>query len=240
MRPLGRIPSKTDEHIKKYPLTASILDKLAGPVPMAIGINWYENFDNPETDSAGHHWIGRSTELGSVRGGHCVCLKQRGASDYYSWWDYYDQGQEGRCVQFGTSRMMSLLNRKKYEVRQASKQGHWLYYEAQRHDDWPGGAYPGADPQYEGTSVNAALWVIKNEGIIPFNGSTPSQKEGISEFRWATDWNDVKKALGYSDVNYVDILNSWGRSYPHQTRMPDDVGARLLAEQGEFGIVTDR
>lgn len=250
MRPLGRIPSETDEHIQKYPLTAGILSELAAPVPMAIGINWYSNFDvprdkygnayNSSSPAGGIWWIGRSSSLGSIRGGHCVCLKNRRGVDNYSWWDYYNQGEEGRCVQFGVSRMMTMLNRKRYEIREEDPQGRWLYFEAQKRDEWPGGAYPGADPYYEGTSVNAALWITKNKGIIPYNATNPSLTEGISAFRWATDWNDVKQALGYSDVNYVDIMNSWGRDYPHLVRMPDEVGARLLAEDGEFGIITDR
>jgi hypothetical protein len=41
-------------------------------IPMAIGVNWYPNFDKPEyidTD----YWIGRG-DLGVVEGGHCVCV----------------------------------------------------------------------------------------------------------------------------------------------------------------------
>jgi hypothetical protein len=49
---------------------------LAG-VPVVIGVNWYQNFDKPKTVD-NEHWIGLGN-LGSIRGGHCVCLY--GASD---------------------------------------------------------------------------------------------------------------------------------------------------------------
>ena len=237
---LDRVPSATDEHLIKYPLRAEDIEALAKPTPMAIGINWYANFDNPVQDSRRHWWIGRSTNLGRIRGGHCVCLKNRRVADNMNWWDYYDQGSEGRCVQFGVSRMMTLLNRTRYEVRESHPMGRWLYFEAQKSDEWEGGAYPGAEEYYEGTSVNAGLRITRNLGLIKYNGDGPILAEGISVFRWAKNWNDVKAALGYSDVNYVDILNSWGRDYPHLVRMPDEVGDRVLREDGEFGIVTDR
>jgi hypothetical protein len=35
-------------------------------------------------------------------------------------------------------------------------------------------------------------------------------------------------------------LQSWGLSHPHRTIMPDETGERLLHEQGELGVVTDR
>lgn len=50
---------------------------IAAGIPISIGVNWYSNFDHPETVS-GSKWIGRG-DLGTVRGGHCVCIY--GASD---------------------------------------------------------------------------------------------------------------------------------------------------------------
>jgi hypothetical protein len=46
-------------------------------LPIAIGVNWYSNFDIPVA-VGGDTWIGRG-DLGTIRGGHCVCLY--GASD---------------------------------------------------------------------------------------------------------------------------------------------------------------
>lgn len=50
---------------------------LSSGLPVTIGVNWYDNFDNPQS-KAGETWIGRGN-LGVVRGGHCVCIY--GASD---------------------------------------------------------------------------------------------------------------------------------------------------------------
>lgn len=252
---LDRVPSQTGEHFRRFPLTASIVAALP-PTPMAAGVNWYEACEDvrdergtayvPGARPYGAWWMGRDRtgglrpDAGDLLGGHCFALKQRGATDLTSWWDYYNQGSEGRCVQFGVSRMMSLLNRKRYEVRDATSNGRWLYYEAQRIDEWDGGSYPGANPSYEGTSVNAGLNVIRHFGLIPYRNVDPVLAEGISEFRWARDYDDVKRVLGYADKNYVDVLNSWGREYPHLVRMPDDIGAKLYHEDGEFGVVTDR
>lgn len=46
-------------------------------IPVAIGVNWYKNFDTPEYID-GEYWIGKG-DLGIIRGGHCVCIY--GASD---------------------------------------------------------------------------------------------------------------------------------------------------------------
>jgi hypothetical protein len=62
--------------------TDEMRTSIANGVPVAIGVNWYSNFDAPvsKPNSAGgtESWIGQG-DLGHVRGGHCVCLY--GASD---------------------------------------------------------------------------------------------------------------------------------------------------------------
>lgn len=47
-------------------------------LPIAIGVNWYSNFDTPITIND-EYWIGKRATLGGIRGGHCVCIY--GASD---------------------------------------------------------------------------------------------------------------------------------------------------------------
>lgn len=46
-------------------------------LPVVLGINWYDDFDAPAWVDVGaggpRWWIGRSTRLGSVRGGHAIC-----------------------------------------------------------------------------------------------------------------------------------------------------------------------
>jgi hypothetical protein len=164
-----------------------------------------------------------------VRGGHCVCLKPKGSNDPDAWWDFYNQGEEGACVGFGISRLASQLNRKTYD-------GFWLYHEAQKVDEWPG-------EDYDGTSVRAGLDILRKRGhCVVKDGKTALEAlgEGIKANRWARSVDDVLTTLGYDGLDYVDVLNSWGRSYPHLTRMPATVLERLWKEDGEVGLVTDR
>ncbi|MBA3756486.1 MAG: hypothetical protein H0X02_09765 [Nitrosomonas sp.] len=56
---------------------------IAQGIPVAIGVNWYSNFDKPQKlamDSY-HHWIATVGQgnWGNIRGGHAVCIY--GASD---------------------------------------------------------------------------------------------------------------------------------------------------------------
>jgi hypothetical protein len=196
---------------------------------VVIGVNWYEEFDNPVKDAQGHHWIARDGKLTRTRGGHCVCLKPRGHSDPDAWWDFYNQGSEGACVGFGISRLASQLNRKLYD-------GFWLYHEAKKIDEWPG-------EDYDGTSVRAGLDILRKRGHCESReGATNPEAigEGIKANRWARSVDDVLRTLGYQRLDYVDVLNSWGRGYPHLTRMPASVLERLWREDGEVGLVTDR
>jgi hypothetical protein len=223
---LGRRAPTDWAHVDRYPLMAAVAPEK--PTPVVIGVSWYENFDEPQQDSRRHWWVGRGP-LGRVRGGHCVCLKPRGAVDLTAWWHFYDQGVEGSCVGFGCSRMMSLLNRRRYDAR-------WLYEQAQLVDEWSD------TPPEEGTSVRAGLDILRTRGHKR-SGSTrymPDPAEGIAANRWARSIDDVLSVLGYDGLDYVDILNRWNVDYPHLTRMPAETLQRLFEEDGEFGVVTDR
>jgi hypothetical protein len=227
---LGRLPATDDKHIQKYPLTAGTMPTI--PTPVVIGINWYTNFDWPELIN-GKQWIGRQQHWGSVRGGHAVCLKPVGVRDNDAWWRFYDQGQEGACVGFASSRMMTLLNRERYDGRQ-------LYYHAQRVDEWPG-------TNYSGTSVRAAMDVLREAGPYDLK-SRQDPADGINTNRWAQSIYDIAACLSPADdgkrildLGFVDILNSWGVIYPHYVRLSLDGLHRLIfAENGDATVVTDR
>lgn len=256
---LGRRVPTDWEHYDKYPLTAETLPKM--PVPVVLGINWYSNFDNPVWKS-GRWWIGLdSRNLGTIRGGHCVCLEPGDQldpvtkkivtrlQDTSTWYGFYDQGNEGACVGFGSSRMMTLLNRKQYWAR-------WLWDQAKATDEWPD-TNPGDD---NGTSVRAGLDVLANRGHVPWKASYSSLDdqpsdyrqrdqvpavvaEGISVYRWASTVDEVQAAL-QSPANQrsgaVRILNSWGTGYPQRVWMPNETLQRIIDENGEVGLVTDR
>lgn len=140
------------------------------------------------------------------------------------------------CVGFASSRMMSLLNRKQYDA-------HWLYDNAQRIDEWDD------TPPAEGTSVRAAMDVLRDVGHKPkrrfLNFLTrPQRDEGISENRWATTVEQVVEVLGDQtklyEIGAVPFLNSWGTDYPQITWMPFEILERLLREDGEATMITDR
>jgi len=234
-RRLDRLVPPDFEHVKKYGLTAeTIPDK---PTPVVLGINWYAKFDAPVKDSSGRWWIAKGYttggDLGRLRGGHAICVKPGVLTDPLSWWDFYDQGNEGACVGFSCSRMMSLLNRVRYAAP-------WLYKEAQKIDAWPG-------EDYEGTSVRAGLDVLKSSGHCRVGTLGKVYPEdvnaGISVYRWADtveQIHDVLKMPLANSLEAVPLVNSWGRDYPHIVWMPATVVQRLLVEDGEAGLVTDR
>jgi hypothetical protein len=80
-----------------------------------------------------------------------------------------DQGSEGACVGFAiTNELLCLPIRNRfgglYDATRFAIQR--IYWPAQMVDPWPGGAYPGASPYYEGTSVLAGVKVAKGIGYF--------------------------------------------------------------------------
>jgi hypothetical protein len=213
---LGRRAPTSWEHVDRYPLSALSAAETPTCVPVTIGINWYSNFDNPVGDGT-RWWIGRDHKnLGSIRGGHCVCIRPSSVVDSIAWWDFYDQGAEGACAGFGSSRMMTLLNRKRYTAR-------WLWDWAKAVDEWAD-TNPGDD---NGTSVKAAMDVLRLRGHVPWQASyadmdykqrdalAPHAADGISANRWATTVDQIRPVLAsplQEKLGGVQILNSWGRS----------------------------
>ncbi len=93
-----------------------------------------------------------------------------------------NQGVDGMCVGAGWSHELAARPSvvKGLDITFAKK----LYHEAQKIDEWPGGSYPGAYPQYEGTSVLAGAKVVKQLGYI-------------KEYRWAFGLEDLIMAVGH-------------------------------------------
>ena len=228
--PLGRRIPQDFSHVDKYPLSALPSNEQPKCVPVVIGVSWYTNFDTPVKDG-NVYWIGRGN-LKTVRGGHAVSLKPRGVTDPVPWWGYYNQGREGACVGFAASRMMSMLNRRRYDAR-------WLWNEAKKIDQWPD-TNPGDD---NGTSVRAACDVLRDRGhrrVVSGKARPEAVGEGISANRWATSIDEVLSALGTPNRDYVEVLNNWGKSYPHIVRLPASTLERLHRENGEIALVVDR
>lgn len=242
-----RLPSVRIDHLAKFPLTLETMP--LQPSSMVLGVNWYENFDEPRpvTIRGVRRWVIGQGHLGRLLGGHAICARNWMLKDLDSWWRYYNQGQQGRCVEFAKLRLMSQLNRVKYDIT-----SQWHYHADQHNDEWAG-CFLGHDGMaYEGTSVRSGLEGLRVDGAIlakPFGRSISMEEapllirlqDGISVYRWARSWDDVRTALGVpSYLPGIPLNNSWGNNYPHEVILLDEAGERLRQEDGEFGIVTDR
>lgn len=111
----------------------------------------------------------------------------------YTWrlFDWLDQGYEGACVGFSWAHELSA---RPVEVQGVTKEtARQIYFEAQKVDPWAGGAYPGAVPFYEGTSVLAGAKAVLALGKI-------------KEYRWAFSLNDALVAISRKGPG---ILGCW-------------------------------
>ena len=244
---LGRFIPDDWRHVESHPFGALAAEERPARVPVVIGVNWYAEFDNPEPDDGtGDYFVARggAGSLTEVRGGHSVCLEPGESAETDAWWDFYDQGKEGACVGFGWSRCMSLLNGQLYAAR-------WLWDRGKERDEWEE-TNPGDD---NGTSVRAAAEVLAGFGHVSWQDGyaddeageradyEPQSGEGIAAFRWAQSVDDVHAVLGNAradELGAVPLLNSWGRDYPYRVWLADDVLERLMQEDGEVAVPTDR
>jgi hypothetical protein len=249
---LGRFIPDDWKHVESYPLTALPPDERPTQSPVVIGVNWYSEFDDPEVDEGtGETFVARggAGSLTRVRGGHCVCLEPGGEmTDREEWYAFYDQGSEGACVGFGWSRCMSILNGQETGQQYTAR---WLWDRAKELDQWPE-TEPGDN---NGTSVRSAGDVLIASGHVPWNEEhadddhterddyQPDAAQGLSAFRWAQSIDEVHGVLANEradELGAIPFLNSWGAGYPERVWMPDDVLDRLMQEEGEIAIPTDR
>lgn len=120
----------------------------------------------------------------------------------YSWRcsETLDQGNEGACVAYALGH--ELIARPS-EVKGLTDK--WLkeevYWEAQRRDPWEGGAYPGASPAYDGTSVLSGIKVIQDKGYI-------------GEYRWAFNFDDLVLGVGHNGPAVLGLYWYEGMFHP--------------------------
>lgn len=94
-----------------------------------------------------------------------------------------DQGLTGACVGFAWTHELT-ARPSVVEGLNACFAREEVYFRAQRMDRFPGGAYPGALPFSEGTSVVAGAKAIAALGYL-------------EEYRWAFNVDDLVAAVGY-------------------------------------------
>jgi hypothetical protein len=233
---LGHVKPPDTKHIEKWPLGAV---ELAGPVPVSLGCRWYTAFDTPVQIDGSWHLpdVSRGANLGTVRGGHDTCLAPMGAIKALSpdWWHFYNQAREGACVGFAHSKALTLQHRLTFD-------GFWLYDMARKLE--------GTFPSGEGTTGRSALEVLRTVGHRQQYAHEAVRNEaldghvdpayGISAYRWATTAEQVCNALGRPNAFAVPLLNSWGEQYPQVVWLPVATLERLLHEEGEADVITDR
>ena len=104
---------------------------------------------------------------------------------------YLDQGHQGACVGHAIAHEMAA--RPVVVDYGVCDEARWdIYHEAQRIDPWPGGAYDGAAPFYEGTSVLAGMQAATAAGF--YTGYT-----------WVWDEPSLALAVGYKGPAVLGI-----------------------------------
>lgn len=245
LQPLGRKTPPDWGHVEKYPLKA-LAEASPQCQPVPLGCNWYTSFDTPIEKPDGFHLpdVSKGEQLGTVRGGHCVCLAPMGSLsrvEVKQYWSFYNQGQEGACEGFAHSKALS-ISRLMAGDGSATFDGFWLYDMARKAE--------GTYPEGEGTTNRSVCGVLRELGTRTQLTATATHDQshdgpvstslGISTYRWATTAAEVCNVLGRPEAPSVPLLNSWGTNYPIVVWLPVPTLARLLAEEGEASVFTDR
>lgn len=111
----------------------------------------------------------------------------------FTWYvdERLDQGYEGACVSTGWGHELAA---RPAEVENINFP--WcretLYFPGQMEDEWEGGAYPGANPFMEGTSVTAVAKIVKRLGFI-------------DQFRWALNPRHFISGLGHHGPAVIGV-----------------------------------
>lgn len=120
-----------------------------------------------------------------------------------------DQGPDGACVGFGYSHELA--------ARPQSVTGidyHFalrLYYDIQRIDPWPGGAYPDAEEFYEGTSVLSGAQLLRSRGFY-------------SGYYWALTAKDIAVGVAYKGPAVLGLDWHEGMFNPDANGFINDTG----------------
>lgn len=101
-----------------------------------------------------------------------------------------NQKKTGSCVGNG---IVHELAARPAPVKELTEQyAKYLYWEAQKIDPWPGGAYPDASPYYSGTSVLSGIKVAKKLGWF-------------DEYRCALTLDDLILGVGHNGPSLIGI-----------------------------------
>lgn|SRR5574342_24021 len=149
------------------------------------------------------------------------------------WWKQHDQGNEGACVGFGCSAMMSITNHLQ-RLRNTGQNityrydSRWLYIEAQFVDEWLD------TPPAEGTSVNAACKILNNRGHRRIQNSVVGPENlasGITAYRWATTVDEIRAAI------YANLAVAIGVNWYSNFDNPVIINNERWIGQGDLGYI---
>lgn len=130
----------------------------------------------------------------------------------YTWRcnESFNQGNAGSCVAHAVAHE---LVARPSEVKGLTSEYivEQIYWEAQKIDPWSGGSYPGAYPQYEGTSILAGAKIAKKLGWI-------------EEYRWAFNVEEALRGLGYNGPAIIGIRWTEGMMTPDANGFIHPVG----------------
>lgn len=132
----------------------------------------------------------------------------------YTWRCRYalNQGREGSCVGHAVAHELAA---RPSEVHMSHKFAReTIYFAAQKIDPWPGGAYPGAYPFYEGTSVLAGVKIAHKLGWF-------------DSYRWAFGLRDLQLGVGYNGPAVIGIPWYEGMFYPDRNGFIHPTGRRV-------------
>lgn len=102
-----------------------------------------------------------------------------------------DQLNDGMCVSTGCGHnLIARPNENLWVDYKFCKEK--IYWPAQKIDAWPGGAYPGARPFYEGTTVEAGAEILRREGII-------------TGYYWADELDELRRGIAYTGPATIGV-----------------------------------
>lgn len=180
-----------------------------------------------------------------------------------------NQGSEGACVGFGVTNELRFNPVPIPGLREAFAREQ-IYWPAQRIDPWQGGAYPGANPFYEGTSVLAGIkqgvklgyygeyrWAFGESelamavshvgpaviGVPWYSGMFRPDRNGYLNVTGTVQGGHCVLVIGYNKrYRYYTIYNSWGPGWGTNgtARIRRAAMDRLLNEDGDACLITQR
>lgn len=121
---------------------------------------------------------------------------------------WLNQYNEGACVSFAHCHELAAYPQKVMNL--SNEFAREQYFAMQRQDEWPGGAYPGADPFYEGTSILAGAQIMKELGFY-------------ESYWWALTLEEFCRALAYFGPAVIGVIwtegmmntDPYGFIHPH-------------------------